>query len=45
MLPVLSSSSLPNLIGGTNANLFRNSISWIIWILVAFLIFITFKKI
>jgi hypothetical protein len=45
MLPVLSSSSLPNLIGGTNANLFRNSISWIIWILVAFLIFIIFKKI
>lgn len=45
MLTVMSSSSLPNMIGGTNANLFRNSLSWIIWALTAFVIFITFKKI
>lgn len=45
MLPVLSSSSMPNLIGENNTQLFRNSLTWIIWLCVAFLIFITFKKI
>lgn len=45
MLPVMSSTSLPNLIGGTNYNLFRNSISWILWLAGAVLVFITFKKI
>lgn len=45
MLDVLSSSSLPNLIGGTNANLFRNSLSWVMYCLTAFVVFITFKKI
>ena len=44
MLPVLSSSSLPNLIGGTNANLFRNSLSWILWILTGYLIFVIINK-
>lgn len=44
MLPVISSTSLPNLIGATNATLFRNSLKWILWALVAFIIFITFKK-
>lgn len=43
ILPVLSSSSLPNLIGGTNAILFRSTIGWIFWILVAFIIFLQFK--
>lgn len=45
MLPVMSSTSLPNLIGQTNNNLFRNSLKWILWCLTAFVIFITFKKI
>jgi hypothetical protein len=45
MLPVLASSSMPKLIGSSNYNLFRNSISWILWLAVAFLVFITFKKI
>ena len=45
MLPVLASSSLPNLIGQTNATLFRNSLKWILWALAAFMVFITFKKI
>lgn len=45
MLPVLSSTSLPNLIGNTNATLFRNSLTWIFWALAGFIVFITFKKI
>jgi len=45
MLDVLTASSMPNMIGQTNATLFRNTLSWLMWIAVAFLIFITFKKI
>lgn len=45
MLSVLSSTSMPNLIGVTNYTLFRNSLGWCIWMLVAFLIYIQFKKI
>lgn len=45
MLPVLSSSSVPNLIGQTNTNLIRNTISWIMWCMTAYIIFMTFKKI
>lgn len=44
-LNIMSSTSMPNLIGQTNTNLFRNSITWIIWLMVAFIIFIQFKKI
>jgi hypothetical protein len=42
-LPVLSSSSMPRLIGNTNSNLIRDTIGWFIWIFTAFLIFLTFK--
>jgi len=45
MLPVLASSSLPNTIGQINANLFRNSLTWILWLLASFVVFITIKKI
>lgn len=34
-LDSLSSSSLPKAIGGQNANLFRNGLSWILWIITA----------
>lgn len=40
VLPVLASSSLPNAISGTNANLIRNTISYLIWILTVSLIII-----
>lgn len=45
MLPVITSSSIPNLIGNDNYNLFRSSISFLLWLLVAFLIFLQFKNI
>lgn len=45
MLPVLSSTSMPNLIGESNTNLFRYSITWFMWLCSAVLIFITIKKI
>ncbi len=45
MLTVMSSSSLPNLIGQNNANIFRSSLSWILWALCAFLIFCQLKRI
>jgi hypothetical protein len=45
MITVLNASSTPNLIGQTNATLFRNSIKWFLWLAVAFIIFLTFKKI
>lgn len=44
MLPVLASSSLPNFIGSSNATLFRNSITWLLWLCAGVLIFFTFKK-
>jgi len=40
MLPVLSSSSMPNLIGQENTNLFRKTISWGMLFVVAFIIFV-----
>lgn len=45
MLPVLASSSLPNLIGSTNAKLIRDSITWFLWLGAGVLVFLTFKKI
>jgi len=44
MLPVASSSSLPDLIGGTNAILFRDTLSWILWILTGYLVFVIIQK-
>jgi hypothetical protein len=44
MLPVIASSSLSNLIGSTNATLFRNSITWFLWACAGVLVFLTFKK-
>ena len=45
LIPVLASTSMPNLIGQNNYNLFRNSITWVLWCLCAFIVFITIKKI
>lgn len=42
--PVLSSSSMPNAIGGTNANLVRNTLSYLFWLLAAGLAVILFIK-
>lgn len=44
MLPVVNSSTLANLIGQTNATLFRNSISWFLWLAVALMIFIQVRS-
>lgn len=44
MLPVLSSSSLANAIGQTNANIFRQTIIYFFWILIAIIIFFTLRK-
>lgn len=44
-MPVLSSTSLSKAVGNTNANLIRNTITWIFWALAAFLVFIQIKKI
>jgi hypothetical protein len=45
MLPVLASSSLPNLVGTDNAKLIRDSITWFLWLGAGVLVFLTFKKI
>jgi hypothetical protein len=45
MLTVASSSSLPNLIGTSNNNLFRNTITYIFWALAGVLVFFTIKTI
>jgi hypothetical protein len=45
MLPIVSSSSMPRLIGQNNTNLFRNSITWILWLMAGSLIFFQFKRI
>jgi hypothetical protein len=37
MLPVLSSSSMTNMIGSSNVSLYRQIITWIIWIVIVFL--------
>lgn len=42
--PILSSSSLPNAVGATNANLIRNTISWLIWLALALLLFFEIKN-
>ena len=44
-VPVLSSSSMPKLIGQINTDLIRNTISWFMWLAIAFLIFLQFKNI
>lgn len=44
VLPVLSSSSMPNLIGQTNTTLIRNSLIWIMWLLVAVAIFFEIRN-
>ena len=43
--PFLSSSTLPNAIGQTNADLVRNTISWLIWLALAVGLFFEFKAI
>lgn len=45
MLPIISTSSIPNLIGADNNSLFRLTIGWIFWILAAILIFLQLKSI
>lgn len=45
IMPVLSSSSVANAIGSTNANIFRTTIGYLIWILIAFIIYITIRKV
>jgi hypothetical protein len=45
MLPVISSSSLSNLIGVENNNLFRNSLGYFMWLVAGFMVFITVKYI
>ena len=35
VLPVVTTSSLSNTIGITNANMFKNTITWIVWAMVA----------
>jgi len=44
MLPVLSSSSVPDLIGEENNNLFRTGLGYLAWIMVAGIIFITVRQ-
>lgn len=43
--PFISSSTLPNAVGQTNAYLIRNTFSWLIWIFLAIFLFIEIKKI
>jgi hypothetical protein len=43
-IPVLSSSSMPKAIGQSNTDLIRNTVTWFMWLCVAFLVFIQFKK-
>lgn len=42
--PVLSSSSLPNAISGTNANLVRNTLSYLFWLIAGAIAVILFIK-
>lgn len=41
MLPIISSSSLSNAIGSSNNNLFRQTMSWLMWIIAAGVIGLT----
>jgi hypothetical protein len=43
MLPVMSSTSLPNLIGSDNNTLLRNTITWLFWAGAGVLVFLTVK--
>lgn len=43
-IPVVSSSSMGRAIGTTNASLIRNTMTWLMWFALAFLVFIQFKK-
>jgi hypothetical protein len=43
MHPVLTASSVPNLVGDENNILIRSTISWGLWLIVALIIFKTFK--
>lgn len=45
ILTVLSTSSLPNAIGEENANVFRVTLGFVIWIFTALIIYITIKKV
>lgn len=45
ILPILSSSSVPNLIGQTNSTLLRNSLGYFLWVCIAFLIYVQIKNI
>jgi len=45
ILPVLASSSMSNTIGSANNNIFRSTLGWIMWLIVAAIVFFTFKKI
>jgi hypothetical protein len=40
ILPIISSTTLPNAIGEANTGLFRSTIQWIMWLSVAILIYI-----
>ena len=43
-IPVVSSSSMARAIGQTNATLIRNTVTWLMWLAMAFLVFVQFKK-
>lgn len=45
IMPVLTTSSIPNAIGQTNADIFRTTIGYLIWIIVAWIIYIIISKI
>lgn len=40
MLPIVNSSSLPNLIGATNTAMFRTGVTWLMWIFAAGICFL-----
>jgi hypothetical protein len=45
IMPVLTTSSIPNAIGQNNADIFRTTIGYLIWIIVAWIIYIIISKI
>lgn len=44
ILPVISSSSIDNAIGTENANVFRTTIGYLIWIIVAWIVYLIISK-
>lgn len=44
ILPVISSSSINNAIGTENANVFRTTIGYLIWIIVAWIVYLIISK-